>query len=93
MSASGFDAFWNAYPKKQAKAEAIKAFLKLAPDKELLDRMLEALKLFARSDSWKYDNGRYIPLPATWLNGKRREDETIILKLSSMSDGTGGCPY
>ncbi len=93
LSASGFDSFWNAYPKKQAKTEAIKAFLKLTPDKELLDKMLEAIELFSRSDSWKYDNGRYIPLPSTWLNGKRWEDETITVKKKGMSDGTGGCPY
>ena len=27
------------------------------------------------SDEWKRDGGRFIPHPATWLNGKRWEDE------------------
>ncbi|MHB1151164.1 MAG: hypothetical protein ACYCWE_01995 [Eubacteriales bacterium] len=80
-----FDAFRKAYPKKQAKADALRAFLKLSPDKELLkpcnaaafhlefhlDRMLEAIKLFSHTNSWKRGNVQYIPLPATWLNGKR----------------------
>lgn len=70
-----FDLFWNAYPKKKSKADAEKAFKKLNPDKQLLDTMLDALEEQKRSQDWKRDNGQFIPYPATWLNGRRWEDD------------------
>lgn len=70
-----FDLFWNAYPKKKSKADAEKAFKKLNPDKQLLDTMLGALEEQKRSQDWKRDNGQFIPYPATWLNGRRWEDD------------------
>lgn len=70
-----FSLFWNAYPKKKSKADAEKAFKKLKPDKQLLDTMLDALEEQKRSQDWKRDNGQFIPYPATWLNGRRWEDD------------------
>lgn len=70
-----FDKFWSAYPKKTAKQSALKAFLKLNPDEELLNKMLSSLEQQKKSVQWTKDNGQYIPYPATWLNGKRWEDE------------------
>ena len=35
----------------------------------------KALEAQKASFDWQKENGRYIPLPATWLNGKRWEDE------------------
>jgi len=71
----GFDRFWNEYPKKVSKQEAIKAFNKLETDTTLLDTILEALRAQKRSSDWTRDNGQYIPHPATWLNQRRWEDE------------------
>ncbi len=70
-----FDQFWAAYPKHRARAEAEKAFLKIHPDEPLLARMLSSIERARTSDDWKNQNGRYIPHAATWLNGKRWEDE------------------
>ena len=70
-----FDQFWSAYPKKVAKEPAKKAFLKHKPDQALLDKMLDALQRYKRSDQWIRDGGQYIPNPATWLNQERWEDE------------------
>lgn len=70
-----FDRFWNAYPKKQAKPAARRAWDKLAPDLETCRAMSAALARQKRSESWQRDGGRYIPLPATWLNQRRWEDE------------------
>lgn len=71
----GFAAFWSAYPRKTAKGDALKAFAKLAPDDTLLAQMLTALSWQARSDGWVRDGGKFIPHPATWLNGRRWDDE------------------
>ncbi len=89
-----FDDFWKAYPKKQAKSEALKAFAALAPDRELTDRMVASIALAVLTQNWREDGGRFIPNPATWLRGKRWEDESLPQKEPfAFSDGKGGCPY
>ena len=70
-----FDKFWKAYPKKQAKISAKTTFLKLDPDNELLEKMLDAVERGKASYDWHEENGKYIPLPATWLNAGRWDDE------------------
>lgn len=72
---ASFDVFYTAYPKHKAKDSAIKAWKKLNPEASLLQTILRAIEVAKDTDSWKKDNGTYIPLPATWLNGKRWEDE------------------
>lgn len=72
---TGFDMFWAAYPKKKAKQDALKAFVKLAPDEGLLDQMMTALGRQKQSNDWMREGGQFIPYPATWLNGRRWEDE------------------
>lgn len=67
--------FWPAYPRKVAKASAAKAFAKIKPDEAELGRMLAALAVQKQSAEWQREGGQYIPHPATWLNGRRWEDE------------------
>ena len=73
--ADGFAAFWAAYPKKAGKADALKAWNKLKPDVVLQEQMGKALEVQKQSQQWRKDGGQYIPMPATWLNGRRWEDE------------------
>lgn len=68
-----FDRFWEAYPRKTAKDSARKAFLNLAPTDDMLSVMLSAIEQQEASEQWQ--EPRYIPHPATWLNGKRWEDK------------------
>lgn len=74
----GFERFWSAYPKKTAKQQALKAWQKLKPDEELIEKMLLSLERQKRSVQWTKDNGQFIPYPATWLNGRRWEDESEV---------------
>lgn len=76
---TGFDDFWQAYPKKRDKAKAQKAFAKAA-GKVDLETMLQALEVQKQSPDWQKDGGQYIPLPTTWLNGCRWEDETAPIE-------------
>lgn len=73
-----FDLFWAAYPKKKAKEEARKAWNKRRPDNLLLDAMLIALAEQIESADWQKEKGRYIPHPATWINGARWTDSVDI---------------
>ncbi len=69
-----FPVFWERYPLKVKKPKALAAFLKLKPDRALLDRMLEAIGRQKQSRAWRKDNGQFIPHPATWLNNRQWED-------------------
>lgn len=70
-----FEQFWSAYPKKRGKDDALRAWKKRKPSSELLGVMLVALEAQKRSDDWLRDGGKFIPHPATWLNGGRWHDE------------------
>ncbi|VWD60815.1 hypothetical protein BLA18628_07188 [Burkholderia aenigmatica] len=71
-----FSIFWKAYPRKDSKVQAQKAFVKLAPSAELLERILDALDRFKRCDQWMREDGKFIPFASTWLNQRRWEDES-----------------
>lgn len=66
----GFVEFWKCYPKKIAKPNAEKAWMKIAPDVDLTKRIIHAIsaqKLIEREE-------QFIPYPASWLNARRWED-------------------
>lgn len=69
----GFDDFWALYPRHTAKANAVKAWLKVPVS--LHGVIFEAVKVQSRSASWLKDGGQFIPHAASWLNAKRWEDE------------------
>jgi len=65
-----FDEFWNHYPKKLSKAQALKAWkaaIKRKPDTEII----EAVKAYSLS---KLPDVQFIPLASTWLNNDRWDD-------------------
>lgn len=71
----GFKAFWSVYPAKKAKAVAAKAWAKLQPDEQMQAAILAGVERDKGSEQWTRDGGRFVPHPATWLNGRRWEDE------------------
>jgi hypothetical protein len=71
---SGFDAFWECFPRKVSKRDAIKAWRQTKAH-DHTDAIMASLALFIRSPDWQKDGGQYIPYPATWLRGRRWEDE------------------
>ena len=70
-----FAVFWQAYPKKRGIGEAERAFRKIKPSQELLEKMLLAIEQAKWSDDWTRENKRFVPNPATWLNQRRWDDE------------------
>lgn len=72
---AGFAEFWNDYPRKVARPKALQAWKKLMPDAQTLQAILCAVERDKRSDQWQRNSGQFIPHPATWLNGRRWEDE------------------
>ena len=74
-SKESFDTFWAAYPRHTNKKAAQQAFQKINPDADLLNIMLQSVSAWKLSQQWTKDGGQYIPHAATWLNGRRWEDE------------------
>lgn len=70
-----FPRFWKLYPNKKGKAAAEKAWAKLKVTPELFNLIAQGLAKQCASLAWTKDGGQFIPHPATWLNGKRWEDE------------------
>ena len=71
----GFALFWQEYPRKAAKAAALKAWQKLNPSPDLVERILDHVRDHKRSPDWLKDGGQFVPHPATFLNGRRWEDD------------------
>lgn len=75
-----FSVFWMAYPKKQDKQNALKAWKKLNPDAETQRKMILAIQAQRASPQWQKDGGQFIPMPSTWLNGRRWEDQPTAIQ-------------
>jgi uncharacterized protein YdaU (DUF1376 family) len=78
-----FDEFWKHYPRKVSKPNALKAWLKVKPDDELTKTIISAISkqnLSAREE-------QFIPHPASWLNGKRWEDEVKVASTTAFPFG------
>ena len=75
-----FEKFWDAYPKKERRAEARRVFLTIAPDDALTERMIAVVNAFARTETWQCDNGRYVPQAFKWLMEERWEDTPQLSK-------------
>lgn len=73
--ATAFSIFWATYPKKVCKADAEKAWKKIPDDMDLYHAIMNGLSKWKQSEEWQRDGGRFIPHAATWLNGKRWEDD------------------
>lgn len=82
-----FAAFYAFYPKHVGRKAACKAWDKLKPTQSLLRDMGKTLQLQKMTVKWHEENGRYVPDPATWLNGRRWEDEVLGPFVSQ--DGSG----
>lgn len=73
-----FPKFWKMYPNKKGKAAAEKAWKKLKVTADLFGQIAEGLAAQVVCEAWVKDGGQFIPHPATWLNGKRWEDEVKV---------------
>lgn len=69
--ADRFTKFLEAYPRVNGRLggrdEAWEVWAMLAPKEETVQKILQCLATFTRSDEWKRDGGRFIPRPAKWL--------------------------
>lgn len=88
---AGFDDFWALYPRHTAKANAMKAWVKVPVS--LHGAIFEAVKVQSRSANWLKDGGQFIPHAASWLNAKRWEDEVGVSARRSDSGWLAGTGF
>lgn len=67
----GFDDFWAAYPRRQARVEAFRAFRKAVKCHSAAE-IVDGARRFA-TDPYLPPK-QFIPMPATWLNQERWDD-------------------
>lgn len=68
----GFEALWAAYPVKEGRGAALKAYRKIAPANGTADAIMAGLERWKASDRWARG---YVAHLATWLNQRRWEDQ------------------
>ena len=82
---SVFDEFWSTYPRKAGKGAAAKAWKK-ATKRASPMTILAGCQRYAVDPNLPQDH-RYIPHPATWLNGDRWEDDPMPAPVTNVSKG------
>ena len=74
----GFEDFYDSYPKKVGKDDALKAWKKLNPNENLIKGILLDIQQRVAMGHWCTGKGKaYIPGPAPYLNQKKWRDEII----------------
>lgn len=91
-SHDAFEEFWRRYPRKEAKALAKKAFErawpKLKPREADPGGRLGALLAAIDHQGLAQREKRFVPHPATWLNGERWLDEAPRVGAANLPDWT-----
>ena len=81
----GFRSFWSFYPKRVGKGEAFKAWTK--SNCEVISEVV--VKAVREQIAYlNREGGKFTPLPATWVNQRRWEDEPPTA--SGLSEKTAG---
>lgn len=66
-----FSAFWNAYPRKTGREEALREWMRLNPDRNTENEIIGGLAAWKQTESWHREGGRYIPSASKWLFDQR----------------------
>lgn len=72
---TGFNKFWDMYPRKVQRPLAWNAWQCLDVDSTLYDAIYRAVEKYKKTKQWQDKN--YIPYPATFLQDERWKDEIV----------------
>ena len=83
-----FSEFWEKYPKKAGRAEALEAYLR---EEAYLQQktLLAALAEQCKNENWRKERGRFVPRAANWLADHRWEETPLP---PSVDEGGTGPP-
>ena len=70
---SGFERFWQAWPKSQRKGAKQACAKKWATTylESCADQIIKHVEWMKTTDQWRKDNGAFIPAPLVYLNQQR----------------------
>jgi hypothetical protein len=90
---TAFDEFWESYPRKVKRKDALKVWNTAKLDKHA-NAIMSALSRFIESAEWHKNNGEFIPHPTTWLHARRWEDEVPPpISKNPYLDALKGCVF
>jgi len=89
LAQNGFGQFWQAYPRKTARKDAIKAWGQLKPDTDLQEKILDSIAKQKYCAQWLRDNGEAIPYPASFIRGERWNDEVEKVRSAELAEDRG----
>lgn len=84
-----FEAWWPHYPRKVGKQAAVRAYRAVRKAGAKPDVLVSAVQQHAARWKIQRTETRFIPHPATWLNGGRFEDDPVEA-IPSSAAGSGG---
>lgn len=70
-----FERFWKAYPRRDGKQEAWRAWSNAEIDSTLTDKIIDHVNRRRNLWEWKKEGGQYIPHASTFINQRRWEDD------------------
>jgi len=70
-----FDVFWRAYPRRQDKGDARRAYWETRHIRPDITTLLQAINTQKRTDQWARG---FVPNPARWLRGEQWDNEIEI---------------
>lgn len=73
LDAWPFSRFWDLFPRREGKAKALLKWNRMTT----ADREAAALGISHWQRSGRWDDPQFIPMPTTYLNGRRWEDEIV----------------
>lgn len=86
-----FARFWAIYPRHTNKKKAYNSFIKKCTDETVLQKMLSAVVDQKETEQWQ--NEKFIPHAATWLNNERWEDEIKSTTYNNQNNEDWMCEY
>lgn len=75
-----FNEFWAAYPRKDDKKRAWLKFKAIKNLNEVFPDIMADVENKKRSAQWNENGGKYIPMPSTYLNNERWNDEDTVTR-------------
>jgi hypothetical protein len=84
-----FEIFWKEYPNKKGKLKAFSSWKKYKCENGDFEKIMKSLGEQKKSRDWTKEDGKYIPNGATWVFGKRWEDEIT----PSLNKSCDRCTY
>ena len=70
------EAIYAAYPRKQGRADALRAIAKAMRDGQTAERLLERAQAYAAAvGRWNEHDRQFVPHPATWFNRGSYDDD------------------